>query len=115
MLPLYAKISRDITHERRQKLMRSLFCCILDQVQKSLKTNFSVSGIQQFFLDIHLLLLVSNSFLDEQATERGTEICEHAMRMFKQTNTVQFEMPDASFFDQKAHLFQSRLQPDFGN
>lgn len=117
MLPLYAKISRDIRADRRVKIMQSLLLCLLAEITKNIEDiHFSERGIQQLLLDIHFLMLSSTPFLVEQLTTQATETCAVAMRVFKRTNISQAsaQLKPEQWLDQQARTLQARYPLDFG-
>lgn len=117
MLPLYAKISRDIRADRRTKLMQALLTSVLRQLQGRLEgVRISRRGMEQLLLDVHFLMFVSTQFLMQTHSQEASETCAIGMRIFKQGNADQASMSlkDESWYDQQVRSLQSKYPLDFG-
>lgn len=117
MLPLYAKISRDIRADRRTKLMQALLNSVLHQLRGRLEgVRVSGRGMEQLLLDVHFLMLVSTQFLAPTHSHEASETCATGMRIFKQANADQASMSlkDEAWYDQQARSLQSKYPLDFG-
>lgn len=117
MLPLYAKISRDIRADRRANLMQALLSSVLGQLRGRLEgVRVSRGGMEQLLLDVHFLMLASAHFLAAAHGDEASGTCAVGMRMFKQTNADQAaaRFRDEAWYDQQARSLQAKYPLDFG-
>lgn len=117
MLPLYAKISRDIRADRRMRLMQALLTSILVQLRGRLEgVRISERGMEQLLLDVHFLMLASAHALAPAHSQEASETCAVGMRAFKQANADQSStaFKDEAWYDQQARSLQSKYPLDFG-